>query len=45
MAENCIACMDVSHFVLLIDFDRIIASMVCRSAVLVGGLVTLAVTL
>jgi hypothetical protein len=43
--ENCIACMDVSQFALLIDFGRIIASMVCRSAVFVGSLVTLAVTL
>ena len=41
--ENCIVCMDVSQFALLFDFGRINASMVCRSAVLVGSLVTLAV--
>jgi hypothetical protein len=37
---SCIACIDVSQFVLLINIGRIIASMVCRSAVLVGSLVT-----
>jgi hypothetical protein len=41
--ENCEACIDVSQFVFSIDIGRIIASMVCRSAVLVGSLVTLAV--
>jgi hypothetical protein len=40
--ENCIACIDASQFVLLIDFGR---TMECRSAVLFGSPVTLAVTL